>query len=159
MFNVASLTALPDRRFDDVAIAARSVEATLLAATSPRLTVFIDTLVDVHRGYTPRSALYDGRYNPRLAGKVVANLQAILRAGAGAASVRYNHGDEVLACELGIEKDQRARLIVPCAEVAREAFLGRMGETSSQAKRVRLSTLTECGVGEEILLEPYLLVD
>jgi predicted phosphodiesterase len=165
MFNVSSQTAIPELRFDDVAIATRSAEAAMLAASSELLTVFIDTLVDVHRGYTPRSALYDGRYNPRLAGRVVANLQSILRAGAKRPQILSVSGEQVLECEF-VHNEVRGTLIMPKSEGAADTFFAAIGALATAEKSfVGLSRLADedLSKGAEALaksarLEPVLLI-
>ena len=65
---------------DDRAIANQVAEALLAAFASGDCEVFIDTYVDVDRGYFPRHGLFDRRYNPRLASFVYRYLQGWLGA-------------------------------------------------------------------------------
>jgi hypothetical protein len=63
---------------DDLANANRIAEAMVTAHTLEGVTIFVDSLIDVDRGYFARTALYDRRYAPRLAGNVVRHLAALL---------------------------------------------------------------------------------
>jgi 3',5'-cyclic AMP phosphodiesterase CpdA len=65
---------------DDRAIANQVAEAMLAAFASGDCEVFIDTYVDVDRGYFPRHGLFDRRYNPRPASFVYRYLQGWLGA-------------------------------------------------------------------------------
>jgi len=59
---------------DDCRVANRAAESLVAAAASPRLKVFLDTFVDLDRGYFPRVGLYDRRLNPRRGADVVRHL-------------------------------------------------------------------------------------
>ncbi len=63
---------------DDRAIANQVAEALLAAFAAGDCEVFIDTYVDVDRGYFPRHGLFDRRYNPRPASFVYRYLQGWL---------------------------------------------------------------------------------
>jgi 3',5'-cyclic AMP phosphodiesterase CpdA len=63
---------------DDVALAGRVCAATAAASVAEELDVFMDTFVDMDRGYYIRNGLVDRRYNPRLAGRVLAHLSSLL---------------------------------------------------------------------------------
>ena len=65
---------------DDRAIANQVAETMLAAFASGDCEVFIDTYVDVDRGYFPRHGLFDRRYNPRPASFVYRYLQGWLGA-------------------------------------------------------------------------------
>ncbi len=65
---------------DDVAIANQVAEALLAAFAADDCEVFIDTYVDVDRGYFPRHGLFDRRFNPRPASFVYRYLQGWLGA-------------------------------------------------------------------------------
>jgi hypothetical protein len=65
---------------DDVAIANQAAEALLAAFAAGDCEIFIDTYVDLDRGYFPRHGLFDRRYNPRPASFVYRNLQGWLGA-------------------------------------------------------------------------------
>jgi len=65
---------------DDGAIANQVAEALLVAFATGDCEMFIDTYVDVDRGYFPRHGLFDRRYNPRLASFVYRYLQGWLGA-------------------------------------------------------------------------------
>lgn len=63
---------------DDVRVANLVSEAIVAAAASPNVEVFLDTFIDLDRGYFPRVGLYDRHYNPRLGSHVFAHLQGVL---------------------------------------------------------------------------------
>jgi len=63
---------------DDGAIANQVAEALLAAFAVADCDVFIDTYVDLDRGYFPRHGLFDRRYNPRPASFVYRYLQGWL---------------------------------------------------------------------------------
>jgi predicted phosphodiesterase len=65
---------------DDMAIANQVAEAMVAAFAAGECEIFIDTYVDVDRGYFPRHGLFDRRYNPRPASFVYRNLQGWLGA-------------------------------------------------------------------------------
>ncbi len=65
---------------DDVRVANRVAEAMAAAAANENVDVFLDTFIDVDRGYFPRVGLYDRRHNPRLGGCVFAHMQGVLNA-------------------------------------------------------------------------------
>jgi hypothetical protein len=64
---------------DEGWVANRAAEALVAASATPGVWVFLDTFVDLDRGYFPRVGLYDRRYNRRLGSYVMANLQGALR--------------------------------------------------------------------------------
>ncbi|MCH8883510.1 MAG: metallophosphoesterase [SAR324 cluster bacterium] len=64
--------------FDERANNNRVAETVAAAWTHPGSEVFLDTLVDLDRGYFPRLGLIDRRCNPRGASRVVTHLQAAL---------------------------------------------------------------------------------
>lgn len=63
---------------DDHAIANQVAEAMVVAFAHPRVDSYIDTYVDLDRGYFPRHGLFDRRYNPRPASFVYRHLQGFL---------------------------------------------------------------------------------
>ncbi|MEE8435754.1 MAG: hypothetical protein V3S64_13300, partial [bacterium] len=67
--------------FDDRANANRVAETVSAAWVCEEANVFLDTFVDLDRGYFPRTGLIDRRHNPRDAGRVVAHLQTALERG------------------------------------------------------------------------------
>lgn len=69
---------LATARADDDAFAARVAQAMLLSKGSTRLRFVFDTFMDVDRGYFPRQAFIDRRYDPRLAARVFTTLNATL---------------------------------------------------------------------------------
>lgn len=69
-----------DAMNDDVDNACRVAETVFASFVFPRVTPYIDTLMDVDRGYFPRTGFIDRSCNPRLASRVYANLHAALGA-------------------------------------------------------------------------------
>jgi hypothetical protein len=63
---------------DDRAIADRVALAMTAAAAMENGGAFLDTMVDLDRGYFPRHGLYDRRYNRRLASLVFGHLVSVL---------------------------------------------------------------------------------
>ena len=63
---------------DDAAVAVRVAQAGIVACAMSDVRVFLDTFVDVDRGYCVRHGLLDRRYNRRLAGHVLRNLNGLL---------------------------------------------------------------------------------
>lgn len=63
---------------DDRAIAERVALALIAAAAMGHGSAFLDTMIDLDRGYFPRHGLYDRRYNRRLASFVFGNLVSVL---------------------------------------------------------------------------------
>lgn len=63
---------------DDIRVANRVAESIIAAASTANVEVFIDTFMDLDRGYFPRVGLYDRRLNRRLGSYVLAHLQGVL---------------------------------------------------------------------------------
>ena len=63
---------------DDLANANRVAEALVLAIALSGAKIYLDTFIDMDRGYFPRNGLVDRRYNPRLAAHVYRNLNSVL---------------------------------------------------------------------------------
>jgi hypothetical protein len=61
---------------DDDAVLLRLAQAFVLSMAQPNVRYIFDTFMDVDRGYYPRHALIDRRFNPRLAGLACAFLAA-----------------------------------------------------------------------------------
>ena len=99
-----------ERFEDDLANANRVAEATLAALCAGNVDLYFDTFEDVDRGYFVRTGLVDRRYNPRLAARVLRNLNAALpnlQAGGtdGAiASARNLAGGRVLSGRLAQDR-------------------------------------------------------
>jgi 3',5'-cyclic AMP phosphodiesterase CpdA len=96
-FNVSSFGG-KSYSLDHLAAASRYAQAILLSYLFPQAHVFIDTLIDVVRGYSPRAGLYDGLYNPNLAGEVAINLHAVLRQFNNLRFVGSEEDSEFVAC-------------------------------------------------------------
>ena len=98
---------------DDGAIANKVAEALLAAFAAGDCEVFIDTYVDVDRGYFPRHGLFDRRYNPRPASFVYRHLQGWLGAldeSPNLAAMREVRGGRIGSFSIG---DTRASLLLP----------------------------------------------
>lgn len=63
---------------DDARNADRAAESLLAGVANPAVDVILDNFTDSDRGYFARTGLVDRRYNPRLAGRVVKHLLAML---------------------------------------------------------------------------------
>jgi hypothetical protein len=68
---------------NDDATSLRVAEALAAAHGNEPVAVFLDTYVDLDRGYFPRHGLFDRRYNPRPASFVYRHLQGLLAAEDG----------------------------------------------------------------------------
>ncbi len=105
-----------DRLVDDLDTAGRVAECAFAAALQGNVDVVFDTFEDVDRGYFVRNGLVDGRYNPRLAARVLRRLNAALyrHPGAGAVEgvVRELPGGRVLAAR---RADHLFVLVLPSA--------------------------------------------
>ncbi|NVM57551.1 MAG: metallophosphoesterase [Desulfobacterales bacterium] len=62
---------------DDLRVANRVAES-VVAAAATNVEVFVDTFMDLDRGYFPRVGLYDRRLNRRMGSHVLAHLQGVL---------------------------------------------------------------------------------
>lgn len=65
-------------RADDAALAVRAAQAMLLSQTHDRVSLVFDSFMDVDRGYYPRQAFIDRRFNPRLPAQAMMRLNASL---------------------------------------------------------------------------------
>jgi hypothetical protein len=65
-------------RNDDRALAARTAQAMVFSQINSRVCYVFDTFMDVDRGYYPRQAFIDRRFNPRPAAAVFTQLNAQL---------------------------------------------------------------------------------
>jgi predicted phosphodiesterase len=84
---------------NDVHVANRVAEAMVAASATPIVDVFIDTFMDVDRGYFPRIGLYDRRYNRRLGSYVFANMHAALDEYGSCTSLGHRwEGDDGWTC-------------------------------------------------------------
>lgn len=85
---------------DDLSIANLIAETMVVAFASNKIDIFVDTFVDIDRGFFPRHGVFDRRYNPRLAGEVYKYLQGIL-----------SHYEEQVTLERSISNDCVKELI------------------------------------------------
>jgi hypothetical protein len=63
---------------NDLSNANRVAEALALSLALPDITIFLDTFIDMDRGYFPRNGLIDRRYNPRMPAHIYRNLNSIM---------------------------------------------------------------------------------
>jgi len=63
---------------DDAFVANRVAETMVAAAATGNIDAFIDTFVDLDRGYFPRIGIYDRRYNRRLGSFILAHTQGAI---------------------------------------------------------------------------------
>lgn len=63
---------------DETAVANRVAESFLASLLSDRVRLHLDTFIDHDRGYFPRRAVLDRRYNPRTAYYILKNLTSLL---------------------------------------------------------------------------------
>jgi len=63
---------------DDVFVANRAAETMVAAAATGNVDAFLDTFIDLDRGYFPRIGLYDRRYNRRLGSFIFAHMLSIV---------------------------------------------------------------------------------
>lgn len=68
---------------DERIITNRIAEAMIASFAVPDVQVYLDTFVDLDRGYFPRRGLYDRRFNPRRASHVYRHLQSYLSSLSG----------------------------------------------------------------------------
>ncbi len=116
---------------DEGYVANRAAESLVAAMGSPRVGVFLDTFMDLDRGYFPRIGLYDRRLNPRRGGYVVRHL-------AGAFDKRGDHHVELGAVTekegwrvCGFQsKEHRYELLLPQNEGGGESLSHVLGEPS-----------------------------
>ncbi len=147
---------------DDRAIANQVAEALLAAFAAGDCEVFIDTYVDLDRGYFPRHGLYDRRYNPRLASFVYRYLQGWLGAGEAApvlGAMRSTSDGRVAGFTMG-ERD--ACLLLPGADAGSPLMLSAddLPRSSGDAELIDLSQGTivdariSAGGDGELRLDP-----
>jgi len=82
-------------RNEDSANVLRVAQATLLSKLSDRIDYVFDTFMDVDRGYFPRTAFIDRRFDPRAPAKAFATLAA-LTGGAEFAVAEHVDGDRLV---------------------------------------------------------------
>lgn len=89
---------------NDAENANRVAEAMAASVTQPHLSVYVDTLADVDRGYFVRNGIIDRRYNPRLAHSIVRNLYALFDETGGSispAGFENGNGDQCIGLSNG----------------------------------------------------------
>jgi hypothetical protein len=112
-----------DAMNDDMANACRVAEAALAAVVRPRVRAFVDTFMDVDRGYFPRTGFVDRRCSPRLASTVYANLHAVLATVGGATALAPLPPGEGSASVPGAVAGERTVILLLPADEARAAGL------------------------------------
>lgn len=126
---------------DDRAIANQVAEALLAAFAIGDCDVFIDTYVDVDRGYFPRHGLFDRRYNPRPASFVYRYLQGWLGGLETAPVLRGMHEvqggrvgsfdvGEISACLVLPDEGARLPLSLPARSLPRDISNARLVDLS-----------------------------
>lgn len=85
---------------NDAKIARRVVETALAASSLKATSVFLDTFMDLDRGYFPRHGLYDRRLNPRLAALCLMHLTDFLNRHPGPVAIEAV-GDGVYDTRIG----------------------------------------------------------
>jgi len=132
---VKSTEASPAESFeDDIANARRFAEA-VLAGAGHGVAVILDTFDDADRGYFARSGLLDRRFNPRLAGVLLAEL---IRRMDGSTWQAAPGDDPVLV-------DTRGRRLAVCA--AAEVPAGASWTDPQTGHSGGFSTVAEAGAG------------
>jgi len=137
----------PAEEFTDDLANANRVAETLVAAHAASgaggtpTDVFVDTFVDIDRGYFIRNGLIDRRYNPRLASRVVRHLHAALPTpGAWSAStVQEKDGARVCVLE---RPGQLLALVLPAGSAAVDALAGGalLNASRGPGRRIDLDT-------------------
>jgi len=89
---------------DDARIALLAAQALIVSRAGDRVSYVFDTFMDVDRGYFPRNAFIDRRFDPRAAGRTVAALAALLPAGALRLGAAANAGVRSLEFELSARR-------------------------------------------------------
>ncbi|MGH9460360.1 MAG: metallophosphoesterase family protein [Vicinamibacteria bacterium] len=96
---------------EDLANACRVAETVFAGLAHPEIAVYLDTFMDVDRGYFPRTGFIDRRYNPRPASRVYAALHAAL-ADSAVAYVAEERS-ESLTILFGRTRDSELALVLP----------------------------------------------
>lgn len=104
---------LATERADDRGLVARVAQAMIMSKTSERVRYVFDTFMDVDRGYFPRHAFIDRRFNARPAARAYAVLTALLSSVERVAVQREADG-------LRFTADRRQYQLV-CCDAARAA--------------------------------------
>ena len=107
---------------DDLANANRVAEALVAARTLESVDIYVDSLIDVDRGYFARTGLYDRRYAPRLGGQIVKHLGALLDETEGALAplaADSDAGARILMLRRG---DTRLIVVLPQPEFVLESL-------------------------------------
>lgn len=139
-FNVASLSTIPGLRDDETASMTRHMETAILGLMGGTKTkVFLETLVDVEKGYNPSIGLYDALYNPRAGSKIVANMNRIFGGSQdsllSAEVAEHGSGYKEYKIKQG---DKHFSILSPATQSAVEAYTTQVATLNSP---VNLSTL------------------
>ena len=120
---------------DDNYVANMAAESVMAACVAPNVTVFLDTFMDIDRGYFPRTGLYDRRYNPRLGSAVLGNLQEVLFGETGVKHAGTRLGVDWVIHEFETERSLLS-LVLPMRPSASADIPGDLGK----GKRINLDT-------------------
>lgn len=115
---------------NDDYVANRVAESLVAAYTWPNVRVFLDTFMDLDRGYFPRHGLYDRRCNPRKGAHVLSNLKTVLQEEGSIEpkGIRVTGGCRVLEFA---SKRSEYKLLLPERECRPDAaFLDLRGEAT-----------------------------
>ena len=97
---------------DEDYAANRAAESLVAAYAWPEARVFLDTFMDLDRGYFPRIGLYDRRWNPRRGARVLSNLKALLDQGDHVQPLGVQDCDGYSALEFRLN-ERLCRLLLP----------------------------------------------
>lgn len=133
---------------DENHVANRAAASLIAALASPRVKVFLDTFMDLDRGYFPRIGLYDRRLNPRKGSYVARHLTGALNTRGSDIeldAVRQRGGWRVCIFH---SPEHRYELLLPQRETEREG-LSLVLEELSEGEIIDLETgRTTCLTGE-----------
>jgi len=121
---------------DDARIALLAAQALIVSRTGDRIRYVFDAFMDVDRGYFPRNAFIDRRFDPRAAGRTVAALAALLPAG---------------TLRLGASKDAEVRTLEFESADGRHALLyGLAGPVQAHLERAGYGQATDLLAGRRL---------
>jgi len=125
---------------DDRLIAAQVAESLVAAFAFENITLFIDTFIDLDRGYFPRHGLFDRRYNPRPASFVFQNLHSFLAAQGNQTTLVERLENGAGAVCLFETPEGRAALLLPTADGGGAGLLELAGTAGADAKWIDLES-------------------
>jgi hypothetical protein len=107
---------------DPLRVANRVAESLVAAAALPIVDVYVDTFMDVDRGYFPRVGLYDRRLNRRIGSYVMTHLQGALNeygSGIALGDRREVDGWDVFSFE---NRNTDFSLLLPCPSADQDSM-------------------------------------